>query len=223
MNERGEPVYGPRDEVDLGKIRELGLPFWLAGSFASPDRLAWARTQGAAGVQVGTAFAFCRESGIQEDIKRDVLQLSKEGLIDIFTDLKVSPTGFPFKVVQLPGSVAQKEVYESRRRICDMGYLRTAYKRADGSLGYRCPAEPVELYVQKGGKREDTVGRKCLCNGLQSTIGLAQWQEGDYHEPSLVTSGEDVKEIGRFLKPGADSYSARDVIDFILQPAPIPC
>ena len=28
----GEPVYGPRDAADLGKIRELGLPFWLAGS-----------------------------------------------------------------------------------------------------------------------------------------------------------------------------------------------
>jgi len=28
----GEPVYGPRDAVDLGRMREIGLPFWLAGS-----------------------------------------------------------------------------------------------------------------------------------------------------------------------------------------------
>ncbi|MDH5590336.1 MAG: nitronate monooxygenase, partial [Gemmatimonadota bacterium] len=30
INERGEPVYGDRDVVDLAKIAEIGLPFWLA-------------------------------------------------------------------------------------------------------------------------------------------------------------------------------------------------
>ena len=35
LNEAGEPVYGERDVVDLAKIRELGLPFWLAGGFVT--------------------------------------------------------------------------------------------------------------------------------------------------------------------------------------------
>ncbi len=55
----GEPLYGPRDEVDLEKVAELGLPFWLAGGQATPDRLREAQRAGAAGIQVGTAFAFC--------------------------------------------------------------------------------------------------------------------------------------------------------------------
>lgn len=58
LSESGEPVYGPRDVPELPKIRDLGLPFWLAGSCADPAKLAEARAAGAAGVQVGTAFAF---------------------------------------------------------------------------------------------------------------------------------------------------------------------
>jgi len=30
LTETGEPIYGERDVVDLEKMRELGLPFWLA-------------------------------------------------------------------------------------------------------------------------------------------------------------------------------------------------
>jgi nitronate monooxygenase len=40
LNVAGEPVYGPRDVADLEKIRELGLPFWLAGSYGHPGKLA---------------------------------------------------------------------------------------------------------------------------------------------------------------------------------------
>ena len=60
LNENGEPVYGERDQVDLQKIRDLGLPFWLAGEFGSPKKVEEALAAGAAGVQVGTASAFCR-------------------------------------------------------------------------------------------------------------------------------------------------------------------
>jgi nitronate monooxygenase len=30
LSTSGEPVYGPRDEPELTKFRELGLPFWIA-------------------------------------------------------------------------------------------------------------------------------------------------------------------------------------------------
>ncbi|MEZ6080571.1 MAG: hypothetical protein R3C56_34330 [Pirellulaceae bacterium] len=40
LNERGEPVYGPRDAVDMAAIAELGLPFWLAGSMDHPKKSA---------------------------------------------------------------------------------------------------------------------------------------------------------------------------------------
>jgi nitronate monooxygenase len=62
FNERGEPLYGERDVVDLAKVRELGLPFWLAGGTGHPGRLREAQEAGAAGIQVGTLFAYCDES-----------------------------------------------------------------------------------------------------------------------------------------------------------------
>ena len=62
----GEPVYDERDTVDLDAVRELGLPFWLAGSQGSPEGLRAAVAAGAAGVQVGTAFAFCAESSLAD-------------------------------------------------------------------------------------------------------------------------------------------------------------
>jgi nitronate monooxygenase len=216
LNQRGEPTYGPRDVPDLEKIRALGLPFWLAGSAATPGRLAEARRQGAAGVQVGTAFAFCEESGIESGLKARVLTASQRGQLDVFTDPLASPTGYPFKVVRLEHTVSEPEVVAARRRICDLGYLRRAYRRADGRLGYRCPGEPEEQFLAKGGDPAETVGRKCICNGLAATIGLGQVQAHGYREPALVTAGEDVTELARFLSPGKDSYSAADVLAYLL-------
>jgi nitronate monooxygenase len=65
VDERGEAIYGERDTVDLEKIRTLDVPFWLAGGYGSPEKLAEALDAGATGVQAGTAFAFCEESGLK--------------------------------------------------------------------------------------------------------------------------------------------------------------
>src|ERR1019366_475070 len=61
VNEKGEPVYGPKDKVDTAAFRKLGLPFWLAGSYADPNKLKEALAEGATGIQVGTVFAYCEE------------------------------------------------------------------------------------------------------------------------------------------------------------------
>ena len=211
-NAKGEPMYGPRDEVDLAKIKELGLPFWLAGSYADPDRLKQALELGANGIQVGTAFALCAESGLAEDLKRALLDAASRGDAEIFTDPNASPTGFPFKVAQLPGTLSEPLSYEARPRQCDLGYLRTIFKRSDGTLGFRCPSEPIDTFVKKGGDVAETVGRKCLCNGLMANIGLGEHQTSGYDEQPLVTAGDDIKNVIRFIPPGATSYSAHDVI-----------
>lgn len=216
LNEQGEPVYGPRDVPELPKIRELGLPFWLAGSCADPGKLVDARAQGAAGVQVGTAFAFCEESGLLPDLKRRVCALSHTlGALKVRTDPRASPTGFPFKVLQLLGTLSEETRAFARQRICDLGYLRQAYMKPDGSVGYRCAGEPVEDYVRKGGLAEDTKGRLCLCNGLMANIGLGQLRASGPEEP-LLTAGDDVAHLARFLPAGADSYRAADVIRWLL-------
>ena len=217
LSATGEPVYGSRDVADLDKIRELGLPFWLAGSYGHAEKLAEARQLGAAGIQVGTAFAFCEESGIRSDLKQQAIQLSREGKARVFTDPLVSPTGFPFKVVQMPGTLSDPQATESRNRLCDLGYLRHAYRKEDGTPGYRCPAEPVEDFVRKGGAIEETKGRQCVCNGLMSTIGLAQLRPNHTLDLPLITAGNDVAHIANFLRAGGDSYSAAEVIRKLLR------
>ena len=208
----GEPVYGPRDVPDLAAIRDLGLPYWLAGSYGRPGGLAAAQALGAAGIQVGTAFAFCEESGLDPALKRRVLDMSRAGDARAFTDPLASPTGFPFKVVPVPGTVAEPATYAARERICDLGYLRTPYRRGDGAIGYRCPAEPAEDYMRKGGRLEDTLGRRCVCNGLVASVGFAQTRPDAKVEPALVTAGNDVASVAGFLPVGVDSYGALDVI-----------
>ena len=217
LNEAGEPIYGDRDVPDLAVIAELGLPFWLAGGYSDPERVRQALEQGAAGVQVGTAFAYCEESGFDPDIKRRVLELSRRQQATVFTDPLASPSGFPFKVVQLEGTLSDDEVYEERtREPCELGFLRSAYRTEAGEIGWRCPAEPVEVYLGKGGEADDTVGRKCLCNALLANVGLGQVQRGREHEPMLITSGDEVADVAKFLPPGANHYSAADVVRYLL-------
>jgi nitronate monooxygenase len=211
----GEPVYGPRDEVDLEKIRELGLPFWLAGGQATPERLRRAQEAGAAGIQVGTAFAFCEDSGMAPELRARVLADVEAGRVTVFTDPLASPTGFPFKVVSLEGTLSDDEVVEGRERRCDLGYLREVYLAPDGRVGYRCPAEPVEDYVRKGGDPAKTAGRKCVCNGLAAAVGLAQRRHG-IEEPPIVTAGNDLEELGRLLGPDRHAYTATDVVAYLL-------
>jgi NAD(P)H-dependent flavin oxidoreductase YrpB (nitropropane dioxygenase family) len=218
LTAQGEPVYGPRDVPDLQKFRALGLPFWLAGSYARPEKLAEAQGEGAAGIQVGTAFAFCDESGIESGLKKQVCQLARAGKASVFTDPLASPTGFPFKVLQMPDTLSDTGCFASRERFCDLGYLRQSYRKADGSLGHRCAAEPVADYVRKGGAAKDTDGRKCLCNGLMTNTGLGQLRPNGSRELPLLTAGNDVAQLARFLKPGADSYTAADVVAYLLNP-----
>jgi nitronate monooxygenase len=217
LSDDGEPVYGDRDRADLAVFRELGLPFWLAGSYGRPDRVKEALGEGAAGVQVGTAFAYCHESGLDPVIKSRVIAASREHRTRVYTDPIASPTGFPFKVLDLEGSMSEHQAYANRDRVCDLGYLRTAYVTDSGRHGWRCPAEPTDDYVRKGGDLEDTVGRKCLCNALLANVGLAQRREDGNAEPPLVTSGDDVTEVAGFLAPGASGYSAKDVIGLLVE------
>jgi nitronate monooxygenase len=216
LNASGEPIYGERDQVNIAGLRELGVPFWLAGGYGNAEKVREALDQGAAGVQVGTAFAFSRESGLRPDLKNNLLSQAVTGTGEVFTDPLASPTGFPFKVALIQGSYSDPEVTAARTRVCDLGYLREPYATPGGTVGYRCAAEPVANYLAKGGKIEETVGRKCLCNALMANIGNQQTRKDGYVEPALVTIGDDLNTVAQFLKPGSDSYGAADVVKSLL-------
>ena len=212
LNASGEPMYGERDHVNIEELRALGVPFWLAGGYGNAEKLCEAVEQGAAGIQVGTAFAFSRESGMRADLKQKLMEQAKVGAGVVFTDPLASPTGFPFKVAQVEGTSSAFPIYQERKRVCDLGYLREAYVSGENSVGYRCAAEPVANYLSKGGKVEDTVGRKCLCNALMANVGHAQTRKDGAVEPPLVTVGDDLNTIASFLAPGENSYGAADVV-----------
>jgi len=216
LDDNGEPIYGTRDEVDFEVIKKIGLPFWLAGGFGINEDYLRARSLGANGIQVGTAFAFSEESGMEKTLKERIIEAVLKGLGRVKTDPLASPTGFPFKVVEIEDTTGVEETYVKRTRICDLGYLREAYRKENGKLGYRCPSEPVEEYVKKGGNIEDTKGRKCLCNGLVATLGLGQERKNGNNEMPIVTAGDDLKFIARFLKQGEKIYHAIDVLTVIL-------
>ena len=225
LNERGEPIYGPKDEVDLVKFKSAvkELPFYLAGYYARPEKLQEVLAIGGTGIQVGTSFAFAKESGLKQDVKQEVLRQVQAGDLSVFTDPVASPTGFPFKVLELEDSLSVKDKYDSRPRVCNLGYLRTPFVDAKGKVGYRCASEPVDDWVKKGGAVEATVGRKCLCNGLMANAGLpqvspfkAKGSEDKYVEEILITAGDDINQSRRYMKEGVYEYSAKTVVDYLL-------
>jgi len=138
------------------------------------------------------------------------------GKIQINTDPVVSPTGFPFKVASVEGTLSDPEIVRNRCKVCDIGYLRELYRTAEGTVGYRCASEQDAIYLAKGGTPESIVGRKCICNGLFSAAGLAQTRVDGYREPAIVTLGDDALHIARFCKAGDSHYHAEDVIRTIL-------
>jgi NAD(P)H-dependent flavin oxidoreductase YrpB (nitropropane dioxygenase family) len=217
LDDDGQPRYGPRDDADLTRLAAIGLPFWLAGSYGTPARLKKALAAGAAGVQVGTLFALSRESGLRPDLRSQLLGRARDGTLRVRTDQAASPTGFPFKVAQLPGTLADPERYRTRPRLCDVGLLRVPYARPDGGIGYRCPGEPVHMYVRKRGEAADTAGRSCLCNALLASIGLGQTRRGSgYTEEPLVTLGSSLDGVHAMLQRYPHGWSAAQAVTWLL-------
>lgn len=210
-------VYTESDSADIGAIRALGLPFWLAGSFGASKSLNRAFDIGAAGIQVGTIAALSGQSGMDPKLRMQVLQLLTQNKLKIKNTM-VSPAGFPFKVAQIPGTISDKTVYENRKRICDICLLQATYITQDGTLGYRCPGESVKDFVAKGGRAQNTKGRVCLCNALFATAGFPQVHADGYVEPPIVTLGEDTRsarELLSELSSGQETYTISKAIRYL--------
>lgn len=218
VDEKGNPEYGPRDVVDYQAMRNLEVPFWIGGGVTTPEHVQEAFDEGAAGVQVGTLFAYSDESGMEPQLRQHIIKEALSGDIEVLTSLRASSTGYPFKVVVEEGTISDLVVYEHRERKCDLGYLREAYERPDGQVGYRCAAEPVAAYVRKGGEERASEGSACLCNGLMATCGLGQVRSDGRQEPPIVTSGDSLNDI-RTLAAEHGHYSAADVVRYLTPPS----
>ena len=106
----------------------------------------------------GTAFAFCEESALAENLKPALLAKSGAGTAGVFTDPVASPHAlsiqggaarrFPFRRGSLRGPAPHLRPRLSARSLSNAG----------GAIDYRCSAEPLSVYVSKGGSAENTVG-----------------------------------------------------------------
>ena len=165
---------------------------------------------------MGTLFSLCAESGLGAPLRQELLSELAAGRLEVRTDALASPTGFPFKVASMPGTLSDTEMYADRPRLCDLSYLRVPYEREPGVVGYRCPAEPVHTYLRKGGDLADTVGRKCLCNGLMANVGLGQTRRDGYQEAPIVTLGADLDAVAKMLSDLPEGWTAAQAVDHLL-------
>lgn len=225
-DDEGQPIYGERDEPNLAAIRNLGMPFWMAGGYGSRSKLQDALALGAFGVQVGSVFALAEESGMKPEYRSAILKELRNGTDDasLVKTTVFSPTGFSFKVVQLKETLSDDDVFEARHRTCDIGLLQQrglSKPDEDGTrtLFQRCPAAPIDNYLKKRGLERNTEERRCLCNGLLSCVGLGQVKKlnGEWtEEPAIVTLGNRLDGVRRLSRQGQTPYHAQDVVTDIL-------
>jgi len=214
-DDEGQPIYGEKDQADLAAMNAIGLPFWLAGAYGTPERVAEAVAAGAVGVQVGTLFAFAEESGLQRDLRLGLLKSLVAGTLSIRNDPRASPTNFPFKIASIEGTLSDPATYEARERICDLGLLRTPVEREGGRVAYRCASEPSHMYVKKGGDAADTVGRMCLCNALLADVGLGKERKNGYVEQAAITLGQDLSGPERLAETHPEGWTAAEAVRWL--------
>ena len=63
----------------------------------------------------------------------------------------------------------------------------------------------------------DTVGRKCLCNGLTAGIGLGQSRRDGYREVPIVTLGADLSGVSELLSELPTGWTAAEAVSFLLR------
>jgi nitronate monooxygenase len=202
--------------IALDHMRSLGLPFWLGGLAPTRENLAAARPAGAVGLRVSAPFTFCEESALDRQLKLRVLSLLREDPASLRTAVFTAPAGPPLQVLRLDGTASDATVFADRQRLCDVGYFRQAYRRTDGTIGYRCPGEPLLHHVEKGGAPAAASRQLCLCNSLLASIGLGQLRSVGETERALVPSGEDLRHLEQFLTPDGTTFRAADVIGHLL-------
>ena len=219
IGEDGQSLFSEKDSADIEKVRAIGLPFWLAGGYSTPEKVQEAIDAGARGVQVGSIFALSQESGLTQELRNEVLVKIEDEKLEVITDPLGSPTSFPFKYVALAGTISDHELFEERRRLCDLGYLRSVVEKSDGRLAYRCSGEPEKTFLFKEGQPGGTLEKKCLCNALMANVGMAQHRIDGYVEPPLITLGSDQSGEKELLQRYPHGWSARQVMDYLVRPS----
>ena len=191
LTDTGRAVYGARDDVDIEMPRPR--PAVLAGRrLRLPEGVR--RCRGRSGRPGRHRLRAAATNRASPDYRRCSPQV-RDGDVRGQTDPLASPTGFPFKVAELPGRSRRTRL---RARSRDLRPRLPARGLPPGrrQLGYRCAAEPVLAYVAKGGEVEDTAGPQVH---LQCADGHGRPWAGARRQArraGIVTSGDALVELG---------------------------
>ena len=216
VGQDGQSQFSSRDDADISKVRVTGLPFWLAGGYATPEKLKEAVAKGAVGVQAGSIFALSLESGITNSLRSQLLKKIANKTLKVITDPFGSPTSFPFKYAELDETISDESAFHARVKLCDNGYLRTIVERPDHRIAYRCSGEPDKTFLFKGGQKEASKDKKCLCNALLANVGMPQVRVDGYEELPLITLGSDLTGEEAMLTLHPDGWGAADAVNYLL-------
>lgn len=218
---RDKMTHSPKKdgiETYFDQVAELGIPIVVAGAFehggTREDLLYWQK-KGAYGIQVGSRFALCRESGILQKYRQEIIQANQNGGVEVLTCYQDSPTGYPIHRASLTGTLSDPVVYGARKRMCEHGYLCQCHSytdKADKDVSMLiCPAMPLSQYSGLCPDKTpeqcaaDCEGKICLCEGLLATVGVLTTP------PAYITLGES----GRLFKK---EESAREILEEIMTP-----
>ena len=94
LTSEGEPIYTARDDADLATIAALGLPFWVAGSYAEPHRVVEALAAARPASKSARPSPTAMNPTCIRIVKQAVLRASCVEGVRVYTDPVASPTGF---------------------------------------------------------------------------------------------------------------------------------
>ena len=226
LNSRGEPIYGLRDERTCS-IADIGLPFCLAGGYASPEGLA--RAQGRA----PAAFRWAPSSPSARNPASPRTPRETHALVATMPPASSPirwppPPAFPSKSSKCPAhSPTPPFICGSRLR---PRLLRSALptRRRHGRLPL--PGRTPRRLRQEG-RRHRRHGRpQVFCNGLFGTLGMGGFAADGSAEPAIMISGDDIHSSRslpldrRNLRPPSGRlYGQQDVLGYLLAPPAAAC
>jgi len=224
LTDDGQPMYGKKDEfdeADFPKLQDIGLPFYLAGGYASPEKLAYAQSVGAAGIQVASIITLSEDSGYNPEYRDRMRRRAYNDELDVFISPDASPFGFPFKVVRISGTHGDPQVYAARKRRCFTGLLlQPCIKEGETTIRYRCSAEPIDSFCAKGGDIDDTFMTVCLCEGLKAGVDLPQRLRDGTFELPVFTLSNDLSFLPHLMSGENDRYWILDAFKYLLSKQP---
>jgi NAD(P)H-dependent flavin oxidoreductase YrpB (nitropropane dioxygenase family) len=183
-------VWGNRDLIETEMLKDLKIPIFMAGGYGNPEGLKWALDNGFAGIQAGSVFAFCQESGWTDEVKKMAIEEIKSSNAKIISSAIASPTGYPFKILKAKGTMSDAACFSERDKSCRVGLLREVEINLEKEIAtpnWSCKAS------QTGSQT------LCLCEALLAAVGLAQVNRKKKELP-IITLGEELKDIKKLLR-----------------------